>query len=108
MTQLSVVVYLGIVLAGCAVVGIADSFSSKEVASRLRIAGCSLMFTQDVLSRDAKSFALYARATQASDVPAVVLPSSAQLQVQTCQKLLEELGWCFANSGLSTPVYVHL
>lgn len=81
MTYEAVIIYLGIVLAGCAVVGIADSFSAKEIAARLRIAECALIFTQDVVARDGKTLPLYKRATQASRVPAIVLPASGQLQV---------------------------
>ena len=87
MTHLAVVIYLGIVLAGCAVVGIADSFSPKEIAARLRIANCALRFTQDVLLRDGKTLPLYARVTQASSLPTVVLPASGQLQVRFCSLL---------------------
>lgn len=42
----AVVIYLGIVLAGCVVVSIADSFAAEEVAVRLRIAGAAAVFTQ--------------------------------------------------------------
>lgn len=42
----SVIVYLGIILAGCAAVTIADSFAPKEIATRLRIARCKAIFTQ--------------------------------------------------------------
>lgn len=46
MTAEAVVAYLGIVLAGCAVVAIADSFSAAEIASRLRIGGATAIITQ--------------------------------------------------------------
>lgn len=46
MTVESVVIYLGVVLAGCAVVSIADSFVASEIASRLRISGAKAIFTQ--------------------------------------------------------------
>ena len=46
MTAEAVVAYLGIVLAGCAVVAIADSFSAAEIAARLRIGGASAILTQ--------------------------------------------------------------
>lgn len=36
MTKEAVCIYLGIVLAGMCVVGVADSFSRNEIASRLR------------------------------------------------------------------------
>jgi acetyl-CoA synthetase len=43
---LAAAVYLGIVLSGCVVVSIADSFSSNEIAARLRISHAQLVFTQ--------------------------------------------------------------
>ena len=46
MTSMSVVVYFGIVLAGCAVVSIADSFAPPEVAMRLAISKAQAIFTQ--------------------------------------------------------------
>ena len=46
MTVEAVVAYFGIVLAGCAAVSIADSFSASEMASRLRIANTAAIVTQ--------------------------------------------------------------
>ena len=46
MTVEAVVAYLGIVLAGCVVVAIADSFAAAEIAMRLRIASAKAIFTQ--------------------------------------------------------------
>ena len=46
MTVESVVTYLGVVLAGCAVVSIADSFVASEIASRLCISQAKAIFTQ--------------------------------------------------------------
>ena len=46
MTVDSVVAYFGTVLAGCAAVSIADSFSASEMASRLRIANTAAIVTQ--------------------------------------------------------------
>ncbi len=46
LTALSAAVYLGIVLSGCVVVSIADSFAAHEVDSRLGIAHAKLVFTQ--------------------------------------------------------------
>ena len=83
MTASSVAIYLGIVLAGCAVVGIADSFAPAEIGSRLRIAEAALLFTQDVIHRDGKTLPLFDRACKASHVPAVVLPARGHsLQVR--------------------------
>lgn len=46
MTVESVVAYLGIILAGCVAVTIADSFAPGEIAARLRIAHCKAILTQ--------------------------------------------------------------
>ncbi|CAJ1938602.1 unnamed protein product [Sphenostylis stenocarpa] len=46
MTANAVIIYLAIVLAGCAVVSIADSFAPKEIASRLRVSKAKGIFTQ--------------------------------------------------------------
>lgn len=46
MTVHAVIVYLAIVLVGCVVVSIADSFAPKEIASRLRISNAKAIFTQ--------------------------------------------------------------
>lgn len=46
LTAEAVCIYLGIVLAGCAVVSIADSFVAVEIASRTRIAHTRAIFTQ--------------------------------------------------------------
>src|SRR6202012_1157485 len=65
MTAESVAIYLGIVAAGCAVVGIADSFAPREIATRLRISNAVGVFTQDVQLRAGKSHPLYANAIEA-------------------------------------------
>ena len=46
MTVYSVIIYLAIILAGYVVVSIADSFATKEIASRLRISNAKGIFTQ--------------------------------------------------------------
>lgn len=46
MTAAAVVAYLGIMLAGCVAVSIADSFVAGEIATRLRISGARAIITQ--------------------------------------------------------------
>jgi acyl-coenzyme A synthetase/AMP-(fatty) acid ligase len=46
MTVNAVIIYLAIVLAGCVVVSIADSFAPKEIATRLRVSNAKGIFTQ--------------------------------------------------------------
>ncbi len=75
MTAESVAIYLGIVKAGGVVVSIADSFRPKEIATRLRLARATLVFTQDVIVRGDKTFPLYANLLEADAPQAIVLPS---------------------------------
>ncbi|CAI7868302.1 unnamed protein product [Closterium sp. NIES-53] len=46
MTVHSLAAYLGVLLVGAAVVSIADSFSAREMAARLKIAGAKAIVTQ--------------------------------------------------------------
>lgn len=46
MTCTAVIIYLSIVLAGCIVVSIADSFTSNEIAKRMEVAKARGIFTQ--------------------------------------------------------------
>lgn len=48
----SVIIYLAIVLAGYAVVSIADSFAPNEISTRLNISGAKAIFTQVVLFQE--------------------------------------------------------
>lgn len=46
MNVISVIIYLAIVLAGYAVVSIADSFAPNEISTRLKISKAKAIFTQ--------------------------------------------------------------
>lgn len=81
MTVECVAIYLGIVKAGCAVVGIADSFRPKEIAVRLRIANTAAIFTQDIMVRAGKSHPLYANLVEAEAPRAIVLPAGKEVSV---------------------------
>ena len=72
MTAESVAVYLGIVKAGCVVVGIADSFAPDEIATRLRIGKAKAIFTQDYINRAGKRLPLYEKVIAASTPKAIV------------------------------------
>ncbi|KAJ4841604.1 hypothetical protein Tsubulata_039483 [Turnera subulata] len=76
MTVNAVIIYLAIVLAGCVVVSIADSFPAKEIATRLRVSNAKGIFTQDFIIRGGKKFPLYSRVVEASSVKAIVLPAA--------------------------------
>ena len=81
MTAEAVAIYLGIIKAGCVVAGIADSFQPKEIASRLRLSNASAVFTQDVILRGGKALPLYAKVTEASALPAIVLAANEEVSV---------------------------
>ncbi|MCY3551510.1 MAG: AMP-binding protein [Candidatus Poribacteria bacterium] len=72
MTAESVAVYLGIVKAGCVVVGIADSFAPDEIATRLRIGNVKAIFTQDYINRAGKRLPLYEKVIAANAQKAIV------------------------------------
>ena len=76
MTVESIAIYLGVIWAGCTVVGIADSFASDEIRSRIDLAEPIIVFTQDVVRRDGKIIPLYERIKEADGPTAVVLPES--------------------------------
>jgi acetyl-CoA synthetase len=82
MTVEAVAIYLGIVAAGCAVVGIADSFRPPEIATRLRIANAVAIFTQDVLIRGGKTLPLFTNAVEANAPTAIVVPAADKVAVR--------------------------
>lgn len=69
----SIAIYLGIVKAGCVVVGIADSFAPNEIATRLRIGKAKAIFTQDYINRAGKRLPLYDKVIAANAPKAIVL-----------------------------------
>lgn len=79
MTDWSVAIYLGIVMAGCNVVSIADSFAPPEIATRLNIAGAKAVFTYDHQYRAGKQLPLFRRVADASEIPAIVLHADSFL-----------------------------
>jgi len=75
MTVESVAIYLGIVKAGCVAISIADSFSPREIAVRLRIGKAKGVFTMDFLSRGGKQLPLYRKVVDAGAPRTIVLPN---------------------------------
>jgi acetyl-CoA synthetase len=71
----SVIAYLGIVISGCKVISIADSFASQVIEQRMRIAKGKAIFTQGVVQRGNKQINLFAKVAQATEFPAIVVPS---------------------------------
>ena len=77
----SVAIYLGIVKAGCAVVGIADSFAPDEIAIRLRIGNAKAIFTQDYINRSGKRLPLYEKVIAANAPKAIVFSAARKLNL---------------------------
>ena len=83
----SVAIYLGIVKAGCVVVGIADSFAPDEIATRLRIGTAKAIFTQDYINRAGKHLPLYEKVIAANAPKAVIFSyEGGNAAVQTQRK----------------------
>ncbi|GAB4856125.1 Probable CoA ligase ccl12 [Ancistrocladus abbreviatus] len=76
MTVNAVIIYLAIIMAGCVVVSIADSFAAKEIAARLRVSKAKGIFTQDLIIRGGRTFPLYSRVVKAAPNIAIVLPAT--------------------------------
>ena len=77
----SVAIYLGIVKAGCIVVGIADSFAPTEIATRLRIGKVKAIFTQDYINRAGKHLPLYEKVIAANAPKAIVFSAQGSESV---------------------------
>lgn len=103
MTAESVAIYLGTVMAGCVVVGIADSFRPQEIAVRLRLADARAIFTQDVSLRGGKELPLYANIVEAGAPPAIVLPAGGSLRAPL---RAEDIAWgeFLPDEGSFAPV----
>jgi acetyl-CoA synthetase len=86
MTEKSVYLYLGIILAGGVVVSIADSFASNEIQTRLEIANAKGVFTQDLIIRGGKRLPLYEKVVQAQAQKIIVLPAEDQITLPLRQE----------------------
>ena len=91
MTPESVAIYLGVILAGACVVGIADASAPADFEKRSRIAGAKLVFTVDAYLRDGKEHPVYAKVIAAHGPPAVVLGADPETPVRTTRP--KDLTW---------------
>ena len=82
----SVAIYLGIVKAGCVVVGIADSFAPDEIATRLRIGKAKAIFTQDYINRAGKRLPLYEKVVAANAPKAILFSCKGNEDVAQIQR----------------------
>ncbi|HEV8594424.1 MAG TPA: AMP-binding protein [Thermoplasmata archaeon] len=78
MTPEAVAIYLGVILSGRSVVGIADTSAPLDLEKRARIGGAKAIFTIDSYRRDGKDLPIYDKVVAAEAPPAVVLPREGQ------------------------------
>lgn len=78
MTLEAVAIYLAGIKAGLPVVTIADSFSTNEIAVRLKITSPKLVFTQDVLPRSGKVLPLYEKVVNAKAPKTIVVQEAKE------------------------------
>ena len=97
MTPESVAIYLGIVLAGRFVVGIADASAPADFEKRVRIAGAKMVFTVEAYLRDAKEQRIYPKVVEGHGPQAVVLGSNPRASVRTARP--EDVSWNDFLSG---------
>jgi acetyl-CoA synthetase len=76
MTLEAVAIYLAGIKAGTPIATIADSFTSNEIAVRLKITKPKIIFTQDVLLRAGKVLPLFEKIVGAKAPKAVVIKAS--------------------------------
>ena len=82
----SVAIYLGIVKAGCVVVGIADSFAPEEIATRIRVGNAKAIFTQDYINRAGKRLPLYEKVIAANAPRAIFFSRKGSEDVAQIQR----------------------
>ncbi len=91
MTPESVAIYLGTVLAGCSVVGIADASAPLDVEKRVRIGGAKVVFTIDSYVRDGKEHGIYEKVVEGHAPRAVVSPTEGRETVHLARP--DDLSW---------------
>ena len=77
----AIAIYLGIIKMGGIVVSIADSFSSSEIAVRLKIANARAVFTQEFIVRAGKQLPLYEKVCEALAPAIIVLPCDDKISL---------------------------
>jgi acetyl-CoA synthetase len=91
MTAESVAIYLGAILAGRSVVGIADASAAMDIEKRLRIGGARAVFTVDAYVRDGKEHRIYEKVVEAHAPQTIVLPSADKDRVKLERS--EDIAW---------------
>lgn len=91
MTPEAVAIYLGIVLSGRCVVGIADTAAPPDFEKRVRIANAKLVFTMESYVRDGKEHRIYEKVVAAGGPRAIVIPKEGARRVHLERK--QDVSW---------------
>ncbi len=91
MTPESIAIYLGTILAGRTVVGIADASAAPDIEKRVRIGGAKAVFTIDAYVRDGKSHGIYEKVVESHAPRTVVLPAEGRDGVRLARQ--EDVAW---------------
>nr|KAJ0199187.1 hypothetical protein LSAT_V11C600318550 [Lactuca sativa] len=106
MTVTAVVLYLAIIYSGFVVVSIADSFASKEIATRLRVSKSKAIFTQDYIVRGGRRFPLYSRVVEATECRVIVIPAIGEnLDIQLRKQDISWQDFLSISRHLPSPDY---
>ena len=84
MSMEAVYAYRVTVIAGCCMVGIADSFTPAQIRDGRHIAGAAAAVTQAEILQGSKSLPMYARVVAAEGPHAIVVPAQLQQGLQVC------------------------
>ena len=100
MTPEAVAIYLGIIWAGGAAIGIADSFAPPAIAQRLRLGNARLVFTSADYERGGKTIELYDRLLR-TDAPTIIVVGDQALKRRSDHLFWP---WIAGASPMDTPV----
>lgn len=103
----AVAIYLAIIKIGGIVVSIADSFSSQEIATRVRITHTKAIFTQDHIQWDKKQIPLYTKLCglkypEFADVTIIVLPAQSHLSTALSEHAIAWESFYIANPNFES------
>jgi len=91
MSPEAVAIYLGVILAGRCVVGIADAAAPPELEKRIRIGDAKAVFTIEAYRRGGKDLGIYEKVVAANGPRAVVLPSEREPSIWLERR--EDVSW---------------
>lgn len=111
MTVEAVVAYLGVISVGAAVVSIADSFASHEIAARIDMTSPTLVITQDRLVRGGRVLPMFEKVVEAGASRCVVVDTGAGISLRPSDVSWAELtseGGAFAPVACSPEGHVNI